>query len=172
LFTVDVVFFNGRALKNVHCSILGQGLNLSHSGDLSCSCCNAGSFNLRCWAGSSAPTSATAVEFLPHHTIVGTPIHCFLGGELGTFSKTDRSEQYNLMIPLVIQTLSRQRTFPSPQKVLSHLSVNPCLPPQRQPLSGFYPHSLALPLLELHRMESMECIYFCAGLVSFRVSSE
>ena len=57
--------------------ILGQGLNLSHNGELHCRCGNTGSFNLLCqvrdWTQISAATRAAAVGFLTHSARVGTP---------------------------------------------------------------------------------------------------
>ena len=69
---------------------LGKGLDLSCSCDLYCSCSNARSFNLLCWAGNQTHTSvatiATAVEFLTHCPTVGTPDSSLSVLDTGSFA--------------------------------------------------------------------------------------
>jgi len=73
-YSINILFFNGRTPGIL--KFLGQGLNLSHNGDLHCSCGNAGSCNPLCQAGyhthASTAVKATTVRFLTHCTTAGT----------------------------------------------------------------------------------------------------
>ena len=64
---------------------LGQGLDLSHSCDLYCSCSNNGSFKLLCQARDQTCILARQRWCQSHCTTAGTPIYSSLDGQLGCF---------------------------------------------------------------------------------------
>ena len=78
------------------CKFSGQGLNVKHSWNLCCSGSNTRSFNplhwAKDWTHTSAATQATAVGFLTHCAMAGTPELSYLFIYLATPVACQRSQ--------------------------------------------------------------------------------
>ena len=87
----------------------GQRLNLSDSYGI------ARSFNLlhqaRDWTLASAVTHATAVIFLTHCTVVGTPSVCFLRARIFSYSALIKFREFNITYNILIFCFLLKKIF-------------------------------------------------------------
>ena len=107
-FKVYYLFFYGHT-RGIW-KFPGQGLNLSHSYSLCCSCDNAGSFYPLYQARDQTPapqqTQATAVGFLTHCTTAGTPTGKSLGFSIYKSMSSPNRDSFISIFPIWMLLIS------------------------------------------------------------------